>query len=59
MRKKEVSKYVVTGLSTLSPISHRELLTAQQNDPGLQQLFEDVIPTQEVRSAASGYFMMR
>lgn len=30
---------------------------AQQNDPGLQQLFKSVVPSQEVRSAVSGYFV--
>nr|XP_055071458.1 uncharacterized protein LOC129451930 [Misgurnus anguillicaudatus] len=55
--EEKVSKYALSGLSTLSPISNRELITAQQNDPGLQKLFEDVISSEEVRSAVSGYFV--
>lgn len=49
--KKEMSKYVVPGLSTLSPASYRELVDAQQKDPELQKLFDAVISFQEVRSA--------
>ncbi len=55
--KQEVSKYVVPGLITLSPISHRDLVDAQQKDPELQKLFDAVISPQEVRSAVSGCFI--
>nr|XP_055062771.1 uncharacterized protein LOC129445823 [Misgurnus anguillicaudatus]XP_055062772.1 uncharacterized protein LOC129445823 [Misgurnus anguillicaudatus] len=57
LEKQEVSKYVVPGLSTLSPISHRELVDAQQEDLELQKLFDAVISPQEVRSAVSGCFI--
>lgn len=52
-----MSKYVVPGLSTLSPISHRELIDVQQEDPELQKLFDAVISPQEVSSAVSGCFI--
>ncbi len=55
--KQEVSKYVVPGLITISPISHRDLVDAQQKDPELQKLFDAVISPQEVRSAVSGCFI--
>lgn len=38
----------------LSPISYRELLITYS---ALQTLLEEVIPSQEVRSAVSGYFI--
>ncbi len=41
--EQEVSKYVVPGLSTLSPISHRDVVDAQQKDSQLQKLFDAVI----------------
>ncbi len=47
---REVSKYAVLGLSTLPSISQRELVTAQQNCPGLQKLFADVISVEDLRS---------
>jgi len=56
LEKQEVSKYVVPGLSTLSPISHRELVDAQREDPELQKLFA-VILSEEVRSTVSGCFV--
>lgn len=48
VEKQEVSKYVVPGLSTLSPISHRELVDVQQEDPELQKLFDAVISTASI-----------
>jgi len=57
LEKQEVSKYVVPGLSTLSPISHLELVDAQREDPELQKLFDAVILSEEVRSTVSGCFV--
>lgn len=45
---------LVSGLCTLSPVSYRELLITYF---ALQTLLEEVIPSQEVRSAVSRYFI--